>query len=328
VIDRRTFLGTLAGGLLAAPLAAWAQPAAKMPRIGVLVPAEPDDPNEPNVGTFRQTLRDLGYVEGKNIAVDYRYAHGRNDLAPSIIQEFIHLNVDAMVIASDVPAIAAKEATQKIPIVFIGVGDPVAARLVTSLARPGGNVTGLSMRLGEGFVGKLIELLKEASPTISRVGWLRTSPSGEQYLREAQRATKVLGLGLVVLNIRELHDLDAALATLSQPRGGSFITLGQPLLFPHRSGITEIAAKYRLPAIYSLRVFTDAGGLMSYGPSLPDLWRRAALYMDRVLKGARPAEMPVEEPTKYELVINLKTAKALGLTIPPSLVQRADQVIE
>src|SRR2546425_1005048 len=329
VISRRKFIAATVV-VLATPLAAEAQRSGKIPRIGVLVPAEPESPVEPNVGAFRQALRDLGYIEGQTIAVEYRYAHGKSDLFPLIAQEFVRLNVDVMVIASGAPTIAAKKATQEIPIVFIGVGDPVGVGLVAGLARPGGNITGLSMRLGEGFVGKLVELLKEAAPKISRVGWLRTSdvPLDERYIKEMQRATKALGLGLVVLSIRELRELDAALATLSQPRGGSFVVIGQPLLFPHRSGITEIAAKYRLPAIYSFSVFADAGGLMSYGPNLPDLWRRAALYTDRILKGAKPAEMPVEEPTKFELVINMKTAKALGLMIPPSLLLRADQVIE
>jgi putative tryptophan/tyrosine transport system substrate-binding protein len=328
-MDRRAFVAGL-GAVLAAPLAVAAQPAGKIPRIGVLVPAEPDSPGEPNVGAFRQAIRELRYIEGQTIAVEYRYAHGKTERASLFVQEFIHLNVDVMVIASTAPALAAKRATKQIPIVFIGVGDPVADGLVTNLARPGENVTGLSMRLSEGFVGKLVELLKRAAPAISRVGWLRTTNviGAEHYLKEMQAATKALGLGLVVLDIPDLRDLDGALASLSQPRGGSFVVVGQALLFPHRSGITEIAAKYRLPAIYSFRVFTDAGGLMSYGPDLPDLWRRAAFYTDKILKGAKPADMAVEEPAKFQLVINLKTAKALGLTIPPSLLLRADQVIE
>jgi putative tryptophan/tyrosine transport system substrate-binding protein len=328
-MDRRAFVAGL-GAVLAAPLAVAAQPASKIPRIGVLVPAEPDSPGEPNVGAFRQALRELRYIEGQTIAVEYRYAHGKTERASLFVQEFIHLNVDVMVIASTAPALAAKRAAKQIPIVFIGVGDPVADGLVTNLARPGENVTGLSMRLSEGFVGKLVELLKRAAPAISRVGWLRTTNviGAEHYLKEMQAATKALGLGLVVLDIPDLRDLDGALASLSQPRGGSFVVVGQALLFPHRSGITEIAAKYRLPAIYSFRVFADAGGLMSYGPDLPDLWRRAALYTDKILKGAKPADMAVEEPAKFQLVINLKTAKALGLTIPPSLLLRADHVIE
>jgi putative ABC transport system substrate-binding protein len=329
-MDRRAFLVALAASVRAAPLVAGAQPAGKLPRIGVLVPAEPASPKEPNVGAFRQALGDLGYNDGRNIVVEYRYAHGNTDLFPELAGEFVRSNVAVMVVASAAPAVAAKKATKSIPIVFIGVGDPVEIGLVTSLSHPGGNVTGLSMRLGDGFMGKLVELLKEAAPTISRVAYLRTPqvPANEQRIGEMQRATKGLGLKLVILEVRDLHELEPALRTLTQPPGGSFVVIGQPLLFPHRSGITELAARFKIPAIYSFRVFAEAGGLMSYGPDLPDLWRRAAHYTDRILKGAKPAEMPVEEPVKFELIVNVKTAKALGLTIPQSLLLRADQVIE
>ncbi len=328
-MDRRVFLGALTGSLLAAPFAAQAQQVGTVPRIGVLVPAEPQSPTEPNVMALRTALLDLGYREGENIVVEYRYAHGRPDLFPVLVAEFVRLNVDVMVIASEAPALAAKKATPSIPIVFIGAGDPIGTGLVASLKHPGGNVTGISMRLGEGFTGKLVELLKEAAPGISRVAHFRTQvPANEEYVRDLQRATKALGVELVILNVRNLDELDVVLATLSRPRGGSFVVMGQPLLFPHRSRITEIAAKYKLPAIYSFTLFADAGGLMSYGPSLPDLWRRAVTYVDKILKGAKPADLPVEQPTNFELVINLKTAKALGLTIPPSLLLRADRVIE
>ena len=330
VTDRRAFLLALAASVGAAPLLGEAQRAGKVPRIGVLVPAEPESPKEPNVGAFRQALRDLGYIDGRNIIVEYRYAHGNTDLFPELAGEFVRANVDVMIVASAAPAVAAQKATKSIPIVFIGVGDPVEVGLVTSFSHPGGNVTGLSMRLGGGFMGKLVELLKEAAPPISRVGYLRTPqvPANDQRIAEMQRATKALGLQLVILDVRDLHELEPALRTLTQRPGGSFVVIGQPLLFPHRSGITELAARFRLPAIYSFRVFAEAGGLMSYGPDLPDLWRRAAQYTDRILKGAAPAEMPVEEPAKFEFIVNLKTARALGLAIPPSVLQRADEVIE
>jgi len=328
-MDRRRFLLTSAAAL-AAPLGVEAQPAGKVPRIGVLVPAEPASPTEPNVGAFRQELRDLGYVEGRNIAVEYRYAHGRSEAYPVLAEELVQFQVDVLVVASGAASLAAKKATQTIPIVFVaGGGDPVGAGLVASLARPGGNVTGLSMQLGEGFLGKLVELLKEAAPSISRVGYFRDRTLvNPQLIRDLHTATQALGLKAEIVDIHEVSELDRLLATMSQERGGSFVVVGQALLFPHRSQITDLAAKYRLPAIYSFRVFVDAGGLMSYGPNLPDLWRRAAIYADRILKGTKPGDLPVEQPTKFELVINLKTAKALGLTIPPSLLARADQVIE
>ena len=330
MMDRRTFIGAMAGGLLAAPLAMEAQQAGGMPRIGVLVPAEPASPTEPNVGAFRRELHKLGYVEGRNVAIEYRYAHGRSEAYPGLAQELVRLKVDVLVVASGAAALAAKKATQTIPIVFVaGGGDPVGAGLVASLARPGGNVTGLSMQLGEGFLGKLVELLKQAAPSISRVGYFRdTTLVNPQVIGDLQTSTQAFGLKAEIIDIHDVSELDGLLATMSQKPGGSFVVTGQALLFPHRSQITDLAVKYRLPAIYSFRVFVDAGGLMCYGPNLPDLWRRAATYADRILKGAKPADLPIEQPTKFELVINLKTAKALGLTIPPSLLQRADQVIE
>jgi putative ABC transport system substrate-binding protein len=226
--------------------------------------------------------------------------------------------------------LAAKEATQTIPVVFVaGGGDPVGIGLVASLAQPGGNVTGLSMQLGEGFVGKLVELLKEAAPRISRIGYFRdTSPNHPQLIKDLQTAARTLGLKTEIFDIHEVSELNGLLATMSREPGASFIVVGQALLFPHRSHITDFAEKYRLPAIYSFRVFVDSGGLMSYGPNLPDLWRRAAIFVDKILKGAKPADLPVEQPTKFELVINLKTAKALGLTIPQSLLVRADELIQ
>jgi putative ABC transport system substrate-binding protein len=329
-VNRRAFIGTLAGGLLTAPLAAEAQQAGKVARIGVLVPAEPASPTEPHVAGFRQGLRDLGYVEGLNVAVEYRYAHGKDDLYASLAAELVRLKVDVMVVGSSVPTQAAKNATQTIPIVMVGPGDPVGYGLVASIARPGGNVTGVSSLTGGELFRKWVELLKEAAPSISRVAFLRYAhnPLTAVFVKDLQTATEALGLKPQVLEVRELHELDSLLAATSKERGVSLIVMAEPLFFPHRSHITELAAKYRLPAIYQFRVFADAGGLMSYGPSVPDLWRRAATYVDKILKGAKPADLPIEQPTKFELVINLKTAKALGLTIPPSLLQRADQVIE
>jgi putative ABC transport system substrate-binding protein len=304
--------------------AALAEEVRRLPTIGHAVPVDAAT-DAPYSKAFRDGLRQLGYVEGKNVTLITRYADGDPAKLRANIQELIDLRVDVLVGSARL----LKEATSTIPIVAMTMGDPVKTGLVASLARPGGNVTGLSMQLGEGFLGKLVELLKDAAPSISRVGYFRDETLvNPQLVRDLQTATQALGLKAEIVDIHEVSELDGLLATMSQKRGGSFVVVGQALLFPHRSQITDLAAKYRLPAIYSFRVFVDAGGLMSYGPNLPDLWRRAAIYADRILKGAKPGNLPVEQPSKFELVINLKTAKALGLTIPPSLLLRADQLIE
>jgi putative ABC transport system substrate-binding protein len=337
-MDRRTFLGTLAGGLLAAPLAAEAQQARKMPRIGVIVPVEPASSTEPNVAAFRQGMRSLGYVEGQNIAVEYRYARGEAARYAEYASEFVRVAVDVMVVGSAQPTLVAKNTTQTIPIVGVGMGsDPVQSGLVGSLARPGGNVTGLSWVTGGEFAGKWVELLKEASPGILRVGYLldtstRPAPgmpdARTPSLAAAQAAAEAAGLTFQILEVREPREADGNLARLNKDRRGALIVIGSLPFMARANDIVNLAAKHQLPTIYALRAFMDAGGLMSYGPSLADLWGRAAVYVDKILKGARPGDLPVEQPTKFELVINLKTASALGLTIPPSLLQRADQVIE
>ena len=329
-MNRRAFLCGLTG-TLAVPFGAGAQPAGKVWRIGVLVPAEPASPTDPNIGAFRQGLRDLGYAEGQNIVVEYRYAHGKTELYPELVAQLVRLNVDVMVVGSGPATLAAKGATQTIPIVGVSMGgDPVGAGLVASLARPGGNLTGVSGLLGSGFVGKWVELLKETAPRTTRVCALRDArnPVSERFLPNLQAAAETLGLKLQVLAVRELRELDSAFAAMSKEGSSGLVVFGEALFFPHRSRIPELVAKYRLPAIYEFRVFVDAGGLMSYGWSLPDLWRRAATYVDKILKGAKPGDLPVEQPTKFELVINLKTAKALGLTIPPSVLLQTNEVIE
>jgi putative ABC transport system substrate-binding protein len=330
VTDRRTFIGVVAGGLLAAPLAAGAQ-LRKVARIGVLVPAEPESPTEPNVAAFRQTLRELGYIDGQTIAVEYRYARGRAELYSQLITELIGFHVDVMVIGSVAPAVAAKKATQTIPIVVVGMGsDPVRFGLVASLARPGGNVTGSAWVTGDAFRGKWLELLREVAPGISRVGylWESSNPTSVLSIKETQAAATALGLQFQDLPVSELSDLEGTFARFSSKRGGALLVPGDLLFMANATQITKLATKHRLPAIYGLRAFIDAGGLMMYGPSLADLWRRAAIYVDKILRGTKPAELPVERPTKFDLIINLKAAKALGLTISPSLLSRADQVIE
>jgi ABC-type uncharacterized transport system substrate-binding protein len=320
----------LALGLFFAALTADAQQAGKVPRIGVVVPAEPASPEEPNIAAFRQALRDLGYVEGQTIAVEYRYAHGEAERYRDLAIDLVQLKVDVMVVGSGAAALAAKKATATIPIVMAGAGDPIGQGLVASLARPGGNVTGLSLALSEGFSGKWVELLKEADAKVSHVAYLYRDPANPaiiRYVKDMRVATQAVGLEFQPLEVRDLDQLDSMFAALSQEVGSALIVPGEPLFFPHRSRIPELAAKYRLPAIYGFRVFVDAGGLMSYGVSLPDLWRRGVVFVDKILKGAKPADLPVEQPTKFELVINLKTAKALGLTIPPSLLFQADEVI-
>ena len=316
-------------GLTLAPLAVEAQQAGRMPRIGVVFPAEPASPTEPNGAAFRQGLRDLGYVEGQNVAVEYRYAHGRTERYSELVSELVQLKVDVLVAGGN-SSFAAKEVTQTIPIVSIAAGPILGTSLVTSFARPGGNLTGLSMAFDEGISQKWVQLLKEAAPRVSRVGLLRDASAtlNARLLTDTANAAAALGLTFQVLDVHALPELDGIFAQLSKKQGYGLIVAGTPLLFPHRSRIHELAIKYRLPVMYGWRVFVDAGGLMSYGASLSDLWRRAATYVDKILKGAKPADLPIEEPTKFELVINLKAAKALGLTIPQSVLVRADEVIQ
>jgi putative ABC transport system substrate-binding protein len=326
MMDRRIFLMTVAG-LLAAPLAAEAQQAGKVYRIGVLTPSA----NVPlaTFDAFRQTLRELGYVEGRNIAIEWRFAEGRYERFPELARELVGIKVDVIVAVIAVAAQAAKEATPTIPVVMVAVHDPVGSGLVASLARPGGNVTGLSF-LSVELVAKQLELLKETVPSLSRVAVLRNpaSPPHALLVREAERAGRVLGVQLRVLEARGPEDFDAAFSTMTADRADALLVLGDGMFFLHRTRLAELAAKNRLPAMYGSEQHVEVGGLVAYSADLLDNWRRSATYVDRILKGARPADLPVEQPMKFRLVINLKTAKVLGLTIPQSLLLRADQVIE
>ena len=326
---RREFIGTLAGGLLAAPLAAEAQQAAKVARIGILGGSAAPTPLRE---AFLQGLRDLGYVEGRTVVIEYRFDEEKLERLPALAAELVALKVDVIVTGSTPAALAAKQATRTLPIVFVAVGDPVGSGLVTSLARPGGNVTGLS-NLAPELVGKCLELLKQAVPGVSRVAVLwQPGAVGERtekdMLKEAEVAARALGVRLQFVEARGPEDFDRAFSDMTRARAGALTVLGSAMFFSERRRLVDLAAKNRLPAVYPWREFVDAGGLMAYGPDLADLFRRAATYVDKILKGAKPADLPVEQPTKFELVINLKTAKALGLTIPPSLLGRADQVIE
>jgi len=329
-MERRTFMVLLSSGLLAAPFTVDAQQAGKVSRIGYLSAGSGTSSNPRLIEAFRQGLRELGWVEGQNLVIEYRWAEGRFDRLPDLAAELVRLKVDLIVAAPAAPALAAKNATGTIPVVFMGAADPVGVGLVASLARPGGNVTGLSYSVGSSIFAKDLELLKEAVPKVRRVAVLSNpanpgQPLAISYVKDAARS---LGLQLQLVEARGPEDFDGAFAAMARERAGALFVLQDPAYISHRARLVGLAANNRLPTILTQREDAEAGGLMSYGPRLSDLWRRAATYVDKILKGAKPGDLPVEQPTKFELVINLKTAKALGLTIPPALLQRADEVIQ
>jgi ABC-type uncharacterized transport system substrate-binding protein len=320
---------TIALGILSTALVADAQPPANVRRIGILFPAEPLSPEEPNSAAFRQALQNLGYLEGQTVAMEYRYALGRTGRFPELVAELVRLKVDILVVGSTAAALAAKNATQTIPIVFIGGSDPVEHGLVASLARPGGNLTGVTFAFSEGFGGKWVELLVEVAPRVSHVVVLRhpTSPQSAAFEKDIPNAAQALGLTLQPIWVNEPEEFDSAFATMTQGHADALIVDSSVFLYTHHNRVVEFTAKHRLAAMYPFRAYVEAGGLMSYGVSIADLWRRAATYVDKILKGAKPADLPVEQPMKFELVINLKTAQAMGLTIPPTLLFQADEVI-
>jgi len=321
--NRRKLLVAIGAGALAAPLA-FAQQPAKIPRVGYLVLREAG-----LQGKFQQGLRDLGYVEGRNIVVEYRSAGGKEERLPALAAELVGLKVDVLV-APDPPSYtAAIKATKTIPIVIRASGDPVAAGLVASLAHPGGNVTGVFTLYTE-LNGKRLELLKEAVPGTSRVMvlWNHWSAEAKSSLETVERAARTLGLQLVPVEVRGAGDFEAAFKTAARERANALLVLRAPLIVSNAALIAGLAAKARLPAMYDEAGYTEAGGLMSYGASLPELYRHTATYVDKILKGAKPADLPVEQPTKFEMVVNMKTAKALGIKIPNSILVRADRVIE
>jgi ABC-type uncharacterized transport system substrate-binding protein len=329
-MERRAFVSGITLGLLAAPLAADAQQAGKVPRIGFLSLPSPSD-RPPLLDAFRQTLRELGWVEGQNIAIDYRYAEGRVDRLPDLAAELVRLKVGLIVASAGTQAAtAAKNATETIPIVMIYVRDPVGTGLIASLARPGGNVTGVSGSAGLELFAKQLELLKETVPKIRRVAILSNPDNAYHQLaiREVNVAARSLEVQLQLLEARGPNEFDGAFAAMAKERVEALLVLSDAIFGSHGTRLADLAARSRLPAAYGVREDVEAGGLMSYGPSLLDSYRRAATYVDRILKGAKPGDLPVEQPTKFELVINLKTAKALGLTIPPSVLGRADQIIQ
>jgi putative ABC transport system substrate-binding protein len=321
------FIVTLVLLTLWAPLAVDAQQPAKVARIGYL--ALTQDAQSLNAEAFRQGLRDLGYVEGQNLVIERRSAEGRTESLRDLAAELVRLQVDVIVTGGDNAARVALQATRTIPIVIAGGGDPVGLGLVASLARPGGNITGLSM-LRIDLAGKRLEILKEAVPTASRVAVLFNPASIGAVLqwRETEGAARALGVQLHALEVRHADELEQAFDTATSEGVGALIVFREFLFGPHRTRILHLVAKSRLPVMYEERDFVDAGGLMSYGPSRADIYRRAAGYVHKILKGAKPADLPVEQAMKFELVINLKTAKALGITFPPTLLVLADEVIQ
>jgi putative ABC transport system substrate-binding protein len=330
-MSKRITVFALGALLFALSFPVQAQQPTKVPRIGRLNATDRVSPFEKNrSAAFRQGLGDLGYVEGKNIVIEWRNGDGRRDRLKEHASELVRLKVDVIVTAGGTSTRAAKEATVTIPIVMTQDTDPVRNGFVASLARPGGNITGLS-RLAPELSGKQLELVKEVVPRLSRVAVLgrSTQPADAEILRQIEGAARTLGLQLQYIDVRDPRDFETAFREASNGRAGAVLMLvGGPVFNPHRTGVIELAVSNRLPVIYRNREDVEAGGFMSYGVNLPDLDRRAATYVDKILKGAKPADLPVEQPTKFELVINLKTAKEIGLTIPQSMLYRADKVIK
>jgi putative ABC transport system substrate-binding protein len=325
-MDRREFI-TLVGGAVAWPLAARAQQPGKLPTIGLWGPTTPSVASQ-RVALFVQRLRELGWIEGRTIAIEYRWAEGRNERAAEIAAEFVRLKVEVIVAQGTPSVMAAKQATSVIPIVFAAVGDPVGSGLVASLSRPGGNVTGLSTQQTD-TASKRIELFREMVPSLRRLGIMGNvaNPAVELELREVQSAARALGLEAATFELRRAEDIAPAFDAL-KGRADALYVCGDPLLLTNRIRINTLAQGARLPTMYLLGEYVEAGGLMSYGPSVPDLYRRAADFVDKILRGTKPGDIPVEQPTKFDLVINLTTAKALGLDVPVQLQQRADELIE
>ncbi len=324
----KAFVATLALAGLLAPPSVEAQRPAGAARIGWLSTGSPASHSN-LLAAFREGLQQLGYLEGQNVAIEYRWAEGRLGRLPELAAELVRLKVDVIVAAGTPGVLAAKQATPTIPIVMAVGGDPIGSGAVASLARPGGNVTGLS-NLAEDLIGKLLELLKGAVPRASRVAVLLNpaNPVHATFWRETETAARVLGVRLLRLEAREPNEFDGVFAAMIRDRAGAAVVLPDPMFLTERRRLADLAAKSRLPAIYGFREHAEAGGLMSYGVNLRESYRRAATYVDKILKGAKPADLPVEQPTRFELVINMKTAKALGLTFPPSIMVRADQVIQ
>ena len=324
--QRRKFL-LAAGALLTAPLAARAQPAGRIHRIGFLRRTAPEPAD---FEAFRQGLRELGYSETRNVVIEQRYAQGAAERLPALAAELIRLNPDVIVVDGTTTALAVKAATTSIPVVFVLASDPVSNGLVASLARPGGNLTGLTVSVGYELGGKRVELLKSAVPNLSRLAVLGnpTNSITAPFLRDAERVARALGLEFRAFEASRPEDLENGYLAITKWSASALKTVNDAMFFSQRHRIVELAAKNRLPAIYPETEFVQAGGLMSYGPDFHYLFRRGASYVDKILKGAKPGELPVEQPAKFELVLNLKTAKKLGLNISRDFLARVDEVIQ
>ena len=317
-------------GLLTAPPAANAQQWGKIPRIGVLLPGSPTPEYERRLDAFRQGLRELGYIDTQNILLEYRWAYAQCERMADLVAELLRLKVDVLVIDSVCAGLAAKRATSTLPIVLATAGDPVGTGLVESLARPGGNITGMSLMHAE-LGAKRLEMVKDMVPTAARVAVLLNpdNPNAQLQWRGLDVAAPRLDVQLQAVEVHRATDLEHACATVAGWRADALLVIDDPTLVPeHQSEIVDCAARHRLPTMTGIRSLVDAGGLMSYGASFPDMFRRAATFVVKILGGAKPSDLPVEQPTKFDLVINLKAAKALGLTIPPSVLRRADRVID
>ncbi len=328
-MDRRDFIHTLAGSLLAAPLAAEGQPPSKTFRIGYLEFGSAA-PGTPHVEAFREGLRQLGWVEGQNIAIEVRDAEGKQDRLPELAVGLVNLKVDLIFASATPAALAAKQATTTIPIVIGFVADPVGSGLVPHLAHPRGNITGWTHLAGLELNAKRLDILREAIPGATHIAalWNPANPIHGPSLKVIEAAARRLKVQLYPMGVQDPDQLEGAFSTMAQERVQALTVPPDGMFLAHQARIIDLAARHRIPAMYGVRELVEAGGLLGYGVNLPEMYRRGAFFVDRILKGAKPGNLPVEQPTKFELIINLKTAKALGLTIPPSLLQRADQVIE
>jgi putative tryptophan/tyrosine transport system substrate-binding protein len=328
-MNRRRFIGAGAAALVAMPRASRAQEPAKPWRIGFLEAGAPAA-NQHFLDAFKRGLSERGYTEGGNVVIVERWGDGQVDRFPALLNELVQEKVDIIVVSSTAGAVAAKATIKTLPVVFVGVQDPVGIGIVSSLGRPGANLTGFSQAEEEGLVGKRLELFKEAVPPVDRLGliWNPTAPGVELRLKEARKAATRFGVTLRTFEVRDARELDGIFVTMTKERLARLMVLADPLTVRNRAHIVDLAARSRIPAIYPFLEFARVGGLMAYGPSIPELFRRAAGYVEKILKGAKPADLPVEQPTKFDLVINLKTAKALGLSIPRPVLARADELLQ
>jgi putative tryptophan/tyrosine transport system substrate-binding protein len=329
VINRRTFLAGTGAVLLAAPLATWAQQPGKVPRIGLITGAS-ESTARSRVDAFRQALREFGFIEGRTLTVEYYYLDGRWERSSTVVTELLRLDVTVIVAHGTPPAVAAKQATSLVPIVIFEVGDPVGAGLVPSLAKPGGNVTGVAQVVAHEIYGKQLQMLAELIPRLSQVAllWNPANSAQPAVVKQTEAGAKALGLTLQSVTAQGPDDFEKAVLSAIRGRSGALVVSRDAIFANHVGRLVELTAVHRLPTMYGYRSFAEAGGLIGYGPDPIEIAQRAAALVAKILKGAKPTDLPVEQPTKFELVINLKTAKALGLTIPPSLLRRADQVIE